>query len=157
MLTDAIVEVAQCSGASTRIFEILQTRDAQIKDKYLMESLLDRSQMCYAKGKRDISEFDGTLTFRDVSFRYHAADRIVLNRINFHVDSGSMAALVGSSGGGKTTIVSLIEGFYQPTSGEILIGGKSTKDIDMPWMHANLVTIVSQEPSLFAGTSKLNL
>ena len=155
MLIESTVEAAQCAGAATRIFEILQTRDAALRDKRLLQSLLDRSQENEKKNKSfDASQFDGTLAFRGVSFRYHEKENLVLKNVSFDVPAGAMVALVGASGGGKSTIVSLIEGFYQPTEGDILIGGKNVKEIDLPWMHANLVTIVSQEPSLFAGTSE---
>lgn len=193
-LANSLVEVAQCSGASSRIFEILQTRHFEIYDKRQMAFLMDRSQprapQVNGKQKRqrkrllvrqiqqqqqqqqpeqqqqqpeqqrvffDVSQFDGSLCFRDVAFRYHPHGRLILNHLNFEVESGSTVALVGASGGGKSTIVYLIEGLYTASGGDILIGGKNIKDLDLTWMRQNLVTIVGQEPSLFAGTIRTNI
>lgn len=105
----------------------------------------------------DVSQFDGSLCFRDVAFRYHPHGRLIFNHLSFEVESGSTVALVGASGGGKSTIVYLIEGLYAASGGDILIGGRNIKDLDLTWMRQNLVTIVGQEPSLFAGTIRTNI
>ena len=121
MLSTSLAEVAQACGASTRIFEILQTRHSEIRDKKQVEFLMDRSktrplpldgdlQQQQRHRKFDVTQFDGTLQFREVDFRYHVNDKPVLKHLSFQVESGATVALVGASGGGKSTIVSLIEG-----------------------------------------------
>jgi len=178
LLAEALFEVAECLGASTRIFEILSSRDEQIRNKRQLALLCEDGGVSGAgvsgagvsgigaiggdarveKGRYDASKLEGTVEFKEVFFRYRAdKKKFVLKHLNFRVDAGSTAALVGSSGGGKSTIVSLIEGFYEASSGEILVGGLNLKDVDLTWLRANIVSIVAQEPSLFAGTVRSNI
>jgi len=154
MLINSMAQVAECTGASHRIFEIIATHHDQVMDKRLRQELLDRALLL--KRTHEIEDFDGSIEFVSVSFAYK--DKApVLKEITFKVMEGMTVALVGSSGGGKSTIVSMIEGFYSPTKGDILVGGQNLNNVDLPWIHANLVTIVSQEPSMFSGTVRSNI
>lgn len=89
--------------------------------------------------------------FRDVSFAYKSRDVPVLSRLTLKIAPGQFAALVGASGCGKSTTISLLERFYDPTSGTILYNGQSLTDLD-PAAFRKQVSLVSQEPTLYEGS-----
>ena len=94
--------------------------------------------------------------FKDVQFQYNQKDGLVLRNIDLHVAPGEVLALVGMSGGGKTSLVNLVPRFFDITSGEILIGGKNIKDISIKSLREH-ISIVSQEPILFNETVRDNI
>ena len=96
-----------------------------------------------------------TIEFRDVSFAYKQG-ATVLDGFNLKVEPGQTVALVGPTGGGKSTIVSLLCRFYEPTAGEILINGVDYRQRSLLWLQSNL-GIVLQTPHLFSGTIKDNI
>ncbi len=100
-------------------------------------------------------EINGTVDFNDVSFSYNE-EAGVLNHINLHVDKGEILALVGPSGGGKTTICHLIPNFYKANSGEILIDGINVNDYTFASLRSQ-IGIVQQDVFLFNGTIKENI
>ncbi|XP_054993564.1 ATP-dependent translocase ABCB1 isoform X2 [Sorex araneus] len=92
---------------------------------------------------------EGNVTFREVMFNYPSRPDIpVLQGLNLQVEKGQTLALVGSSGCGKSTVVQLLERFYDPLSGTVLIDGEEIKHLNVQWLRAHL-GIVSQEPILF--------
>ena len=93
----------------------------------------------------------GDIVFDDVSFKYKDGQHRVLRHINLDVKAGSYVALVGSSGGGKTTLCSLIPRFYEVTKGSISIDGKDIRDVTLKSLRQN-IGIVQQDVYLFAGT-----
>ena len=97
----------------------------------------------------------GDIVFDDVNFQYETSD-IVLHHLSFTVRSGESIALVGPSGGGKTTICSLIPRFYDTTDGHITIGGQDIKDIQLQSLR-NAIGIVQQEVYLFSGSVRENI
>ena len=97
----------------------------------------------------------GDIVFDDVNFQYETSD-IVLHHLSFTVRSGESIALVGPSGGGKTTICSLIPRFYDTTDGRITIGGQDIKDIQLQSLR-NAIGIVQQEVYLFSGSVRENI
>jgi len=96
-----------------------------------------------------------TIEFRDVSFAY-ANGKPVLTDFNLTVKPGETIALVGPTGGGKSTIVSLVCRFYEPTQGQILIDGIDYRQRSLHWLQSNL-GIVLQTPHLFSGTIRENI
>ena len=99
----------------------------------------------------------GTIEFKDVSFTYPSRqDTPVLTNLSFTVPAGATAAFVGSSGSGKSTIIALLERFYDVDSGDILIDGVSINDLDVDH-YRHHVALVSQEPKLFNTTIKGNI
>jgi ATP-binding cassette subfamily B protein len=116
---------------------------------------LDMEQENAKQGSGELDTTKGELEFRDVSFSY-SEDRPVLKGVSLHIEPGQVAALVGPSGGGKTTITHLLERFYAPISGAILIDG-----IDISTLTLNAVRkhmgIVTQETYLFHDTIANNL
>lgn len=102
----------------------------------------------------DKIEVKGEIEFKNVSFAYK--DKMVLENISFKINKGETIAIVGPTGAGKTTILNLVNKFYLPTKGEVLIDGISTKKINFTSLRKN-IGLVAQEPYLFKGTIKENL
>nr|MCR5105680.1 ABC transporter ATP-binding protein/permease [Eubacterium sp.] len=98
-----------------------------------------------------LENVQGDIVFDDVSFKYKDTAHRVLRHINLDVKAGSYVALVGSSGGGKTTLCSLIPRFYEVTKGSIRIDGKDIRDVTLESLRKN-IGIVQQDVYLFAGT-----
>jgi ATP-binding cassette, subfamily B, bacterial MsbA len=102
-----------------------------------------------------ISDFSTKIEVKNVSFAYDN-DRVVVNNISFVLEKGKTVALVGSSGGGKSTIADLIPRFYDPTSGEITIDGISLKALSLSSLRS-LMGIVTQEAILFNDSIQNNI
>lgn len=103
----------------------------------------------------DINRLSGSIEFRNVNFSYDE-DRPILSNVNFTVPEGKTYALVGASGGGKTTLAHLIPKFYKIESGDILIDGISINDIKSSSLRKN-IGIVQQDVFLFTGTFRENV
>jgi len=97
-----------------------------------------------------------TLEFKDVSFKHQSADKMALSHINFKAERGNTIAFVGPSGAGKTTLVKLLVGLYQPMEGDILYNGVSGNDIDLDDLRER-IGFVTQDTQLFSGTIRENL
>ena len=108
------------------------------------------------KGAKILADVKGEVTFKDVSFHYNDGKRDVISGLCLNVKAGESIALVGPSGGGKTTLCSLIPRFYDLTKGEILIDGKNIKDVTLRSLRENIGT-VAQDVYLFSGSIKENI
>lgn len=104
----------------------------------------------------ELKDVKGDIVFEDVSFKYKDSAHRVLRHINLDVKAGSYVALVGSSGGGKTTLCSLIPRFYEVTKGSIKIDGKDIREVTLKSLRDN-IGIVQQDVYLFAGTVYENI
>ncbi|KAG2345376.1 P-loop containing nucleoside triphosphate hydrolase protein [Suillus weaverae] len=99
----------------------------------------------------------GEITFEDVKFNYPSrADVPILKGINITFPAGKTTALVGASGSGKSTIVSLTERFYDPLSGSVMLDGTDLRELNIKWLRSQ-IGLVSQEPVLFATTIRGNI
>lgn len=128
-------------AASERVFEIMDT-EPEIKQR---------------PGARRLPRpVRGEVRFENVSFAYDASGREVLHDINLVVQPGERLALVGPTGAGKTTIVSLIPRLYEVTSGRVLVDGIDVRDLQLADLRSQ-VAVVSQEPFLFNGTVEENI
>jgi len=103
----------------------------------------------------DVEDFKGRIDIENVSFDYNEGERILKN-INLNIQPGEMIGLVGQTGSGKSTLISLICRFYDPTKGRILLDSIDLKDIKTQSLRSN-IGIVLQEPFLFAGAIKDNI
>jgi len=132
---------AQAQAAANRI---LQARETRIKDD------ISRSEQ--------IPDTEGgvKIELKDVHFKYPTRDVSIFKGLNITIEKGQFAALVGASGSGKTSIISLLERFYDPIKGEILFNGKNIRAINV-YEHRKLLSLVAQEPSLFHGTIRENI
>ncbi|KAM7464194.1 hypothetical protein LguiA_032315 [Lonicera macranthoides] len=105
----------------------------------------------------ELDSVSGQLELRNVEFSYPSRPDVqILNNFSLSVPSGKTIALVGSSGSGKSTVVSLIERFYDPASGQVLLDGHDIKALKLRWLRQQ-IGLVSQEPALFATTIKENI
>ena len=98
----------------------------------------------------------GSVEFRNVSFRYPHASANELDGISFKVEKGQTLAVIGATGSGKTTLVSLIPRFYDATSGEVLVDGVNVKDYTFDTLY-NKLGYVTQKAVLFAGSIRDNV
>ncbi|KAL4388525.1 hypothetical protein GQ457_09G003410 [Hibiscus cannabinus] len=104
-----------------------------------------------------LEDIQGEIELKDVYFRYPARPDVQIFRgFSLHVPSGTTAALVGQSGSGKSTVISLLERFYDPESGEVFIDGVDLKKMQLKWIRGK-IGLVSQEPILFATTIRENI
>lgn len=104
-----------------------------------------------------LEDIRGEIELKDVYFNYPARPDVqIFSGFSLHVPSGKTAALVGQSGSGKSTVISLLERFYDPHSGEVLIDGVDLKQLQLKWIREK-IGLVSQEPILFATTIKENI
>jgi len=125
-------DFAKAIGASDRVFELLERESEQVD------------------GTIEIEEPVGALTFSDVSFAYPTRpDAMVLNGVSFQISPNQVVALVGPSGGGKSTVAALISRFYDVQSGSILLDDISLETLQVNWLREH-VAVVRQEPILFA-------
>ncbi|KAM5559422.1 ABC transporter B family member 29, chloroplastic [Rosa sericea] len=104
----------------------------------------------------DLNRATGEVKFCDVSFKYGENSPHVLNGLNLHIKAGETVALVGPSGGGKTTLIKLLLRLYDPLSGRILIDNHNIKNIRLTSLRRN-IGLVSQEITLFSGTVAENI
>ena len=108
-----------------------------------------------APDAKDIGTVSGNIEFRDVSFHYDESGE-VLEHIDIEIAAGKTVALVGPSGGGKTTLCSLLPRFYDVTSGAVLIDGKDVRTLTQKSLR-NAIGIVQQDVYMFAGSIKDNI
>uniref|UniRef100_A0AAY4ARY9 Antigen peptide transporter 1 n=1 Tax=Denticeps clupeoides TaxID=299321 RepID=A0AAY4ARY9_9TELE len=132
--------VKKAIGASEKIFEYV-----------------DREPRVPPEGSLAPQEIKGHVHFRNISFAYaKRSDTLVLKGVSLELKPGQMTAVVGPSGGGKSTLVNLLERFYQPKEGDILLDGESLQSYKIQYLH-DKVLVVSQEPKLFARSLKDNI
>ncbi|XP_068013056.1 phosphatidylcholine translocator ABCB4-like isoform X7 [Melanerpes formicivorus] len=111
----------------------------------------------YSEDGEQPKTFDGNIQFRDVGFSYPARAEVqVLRGLTVDVEKGQTLALVGSSGCGKSTVVQLLERFYDPLHGELFLDGQNARALNVQWLRTQL-GIVSQEPILFDCTIAENI
>ncbi len=108
------------------------------------------------RGSVAIGRARGEIAFEDVSFVYPTRTELALEGISLHVRPGETVALVGGSGGGKTTLVNLLPRFYAPTRGRVLLDGHDIQNVTMESLRAN-VALVSQEVVLFNDSIYANI
>lgn len=137
---DIYTGLLEAVGASEKVFE-----------------LIDRKPKIQNNGIVNPSEVLGEVRFENVSFAYPTRPNIlVLDKVSLSVTPGEVIALVGPSGGGKSTCISLLEHFYEPTSGEVLIDSIPVRNFEHKYLHSK-VALVGQEPVLFARSIKENI
>ena len=107
-------------------------------------------------GAVEITDIDGNIDFENVTFRYSADSPNVLTNLSLHIYAGENLAIVGPSGGGKTTFCSLLPRFYELDGGRILIDGKDITDIKLSSLREK-IGIVQQNIYLFSGTIRDNI
>jgi ATP-binding cassette subfamily B protein len=156
-MASVLTQMQSAQAAGERVMGLLATVP-QIKDS---PEVLARIEAARAVRPQPGVAIDGmpsrigTIEFRNVTFAYGDGPP-VLEDFNLVIPAGATIALVGPSGGGKTTIVGLLCRFYEPTKGEILIDGVDYRQRSLQWLQSNL-GIVLQTPHLFKGTIADNI
>ncbi|CAM4978415.1 unnamed protein product [Rotaria socialis] len=118
---------------------------------------LDRKSTQQPNGTLQPAEFRGEIEFSDVSLFYPARpDEVALQNVTFKIEQGQTCAFVGPSGSGKSSCINLLERFYDPSSGTILIDGREIHDYDHKYLHKK-IAMVGQEPILFNRTIEENI
>ncbi|KAH9313089.1 hypothetical protein KI387_028124, partial [Taxus chinensis] len=126
---------------------------------YKMFETIDRKPVIdvFDKSGLVLEDIQGDIELKDVRFTYPARPDVqVFSGFSLEIPSGTTAALVGESGSGKSTVISLVERFYDPQAGEVLIDGINIKKFQLKWIRQK-IGLVSQEPVLFGTTIKENL
>lgn len=126
-------------SAADRIFDILDIKPI-IKNSH---------------NAKEIGKIKGIVEFKNVYFSYDENNEVLKN-VSFKVNKGEKIALVGATGAGKTTIVSLLSRFYDPTSGEVLVDGKNIKNVDLESLRSQM-GIMLQDTFLFSSTIMENI
>ena len=109
-----------------------------------------------APDAQPLTQVEGDIRFNDVTFTYDSKKDTVLEHVNLHIKPGEMLALVGPSGGGKSTLCQLIPRFYEATSGSITLDGKDVRSVKLADLRAS-IGIVQQDVFLFAGSILENI
>lgn len=131
----------QAMASWKRIDEML-TEEVNIADKSITD--------------HNISEIEGDIEFKDVSFKYPGADEYAIRNVNIKIEAGQNAAIVGRTGSGKTTLVELIPRLFEVTEGEILVDGTNIKSIPLELLRQN-IGLVPQDTFLFSDTIGENI
>ncbi|XP_028963616.2 ABC transporter B family member 15-like [Malus domestica] len=108
-------------------------------------------------GGKVLENISGEVEFKDVKFAYPSRpDSIILNKFCLTIPAGKTVALVGSSGSGKSTVISLLQRLYDPLEGEVVLDGVAIDELRLKWLRSQMAA-VSQEPSLFSTSIKENI
>ena len=140
MLVMIFILLPRASVSAKRINEVLETKPV----------IIDGDKKDGEMG------IEGTIEFRNVSFQYPGAADYVLENISFQAGKGETVAFIGSTGSGKSTLISLIPRFYDATEGEILVDGVNVKDYTQEALH-NKIGYVPQKAVMFRGTVSSNV
>ncbi len=108
------------------------------------------------EGNNTKTKEEGTIEFKDVSFRYPDGDDEMLTNITFKANKGETIAFIGSTGSGKTTLINLIPRFYDATKGEVLVDGINVKEYKEEVLH-NIIGYIPQKAVMFDGTVDYNI
>lgn len=141
MFAMILLQVVRGKACAQRIGEVLETKS----------TVTNKENAIKADGK-------GTVEFKNVDFKYseEGSGDLILSNINFKVDSGKVVGIVGSTGCGKSSLVSLIPRLYDVYSGQVLIDGIDVRDYDMESLR-DMIGVVLQKNILFSGTVKENI
>lgn len=137
-LVNALAETKRAEAALDRVYSVIDTPSGIVS------------------GAEAIDGFHDKIEFRDVNFAYEGTDLTVLHNISFTARRGETIAIVGPSGVGKSTLLSLLPRFFDPTSGEILIDGHNLKSLELKSFR-KLIGIVTQDTFLFNDSIASNI
>ena len=143
-------------GVLMAAFMTIMIPRAAVSAERIAEVLASKSTL--TRPASPVTEFPGTgsVELRDVAFAYPGAEHAVLEGISFRAERGETVAIVGSTGAGKTTLVSLIPRLFDVTGGSVLVNGVDVREADLERLWKT-IGLVPQRPFLFAGTVASNL
>ena len=138
MLVLIIIIYPRASVSGKRVLEVLETKTSVLE------------------GTKNNKEKNGTIEFKNVSFKYSDAEDYTIKDLSFKVEPKQTLAIIGATASGKTSIVNLINRFYDVTSGEIIIDGQNIKDYKEKELN-NKIGLVPQKAIIFGGTVRSNV
>lgn len=150
-LSATLGELSKAAGTVSRTLTVLKRAAFEFDDAPRFNGTVVPSVLQHAvdsKSNGDGGEQGHEIEFRDVSYSHPSGWR--LQGVNIKIPKGTTIALIGPSGGGKSTIASLLLGFYRPTSGKILVNGQNLDDLDLSWWRRQ-IGAVEQFPGLISG------
>ncbi len=154
-LAQRLTELQGAQAAGERVMGLLETEPTIRDSAQVVARLREAPAADPALAPDGLPRRIATVEFQNVTFRYENGP-VVLENFNLTVQTGQTIALVGPSGGGKSTIVSLVCRFYEPVSGRILLNGTDYRERSLGWLQSQL-GIVLQAPHLFKGTVRENI
>lgn len=140
LMTIIFIMLPRASVSAKRINQVLDTKISIIDGEY----------------DEDVNQVKGEIEFNNVSFRYPGAKEYVLKDISFKAHQGETVAIIGSTGSGKSTLINLVNRFYDVSEGEVLIDGVNIKKYKLHAIH-DMIGYISQKAILFSGTIKSNV
>ncbi len=129
---------------------------AEVCAKRINEVLDTKSTIKNGTIKKKMPGKEGTVEFKNVSFKYPDADEYILENISFTANTGETVAFIGSTGSGKSTLINLIPRFYDVTEGEVLVDGINVKEYDEEYLN-NIIGYVPQKAIMFSGSILSNI
>ncbi|MCC8017360.1 MAG: ABC transporter ATP-binding protein/permease [Lachnospiraceae bacterium] len=151
-LVNVISELIQTQVNVERINTLLHT-ESDVSDT---PEVIEKYGDTFSPKKENWEPLHGDIEFKDVTFCYPDGEENVLEHFNLKVPQGSMVAVVGETGAGKSTLANLVCRFYEPTEGQVLIDGRDARERSQLWLHSH-IGYVLQTPHLFSGTILDNL
>lgn len=142
-------------GALSRVYKLYDRFSEGIEGVNRISELLDTKSTIKNKGKKKLDKIDGSISFKNVDFYYNNSEKI-LNKLNLEIPADAITALVGPSGGGKTTIARLIFRHFDPSSGQVNLDGHNLKDLDL-FNLRKFLSIVPQEVDIFDASILENI
>ncbi|MFV0440776.1 MAG: ABC transporter ATP-binding protein [Lachnospirales bacterium] len=143
------LQSAQASGE--RIISLIKEESDIVEKPEVTEKYGD----FFNPKTENFNKYSGDIEFKDVTFKYKNG-QTVLENFNLKINAGEKIALVGETGGGKSTIINLVSRFYEPVEGELLFDGIDYRERSQSWLHSQL-SYVLQSPFLFSGTIRDNI
>ena len=148
---DVVNGISSALGAAERVFKLIHRSPRWKHGEFKLA--LTPSEGLLA----DEAQPDMTIKLENIRFRYPARPEvIILKKLSLEIAPGETVALVGASGGGKSSVINLLENFYESEDGCIKVGDHHLSDYDHEWLH-RVVALVGQEPVLFARSIKENI
>ena len=142
-------DIGRAKGAASRVFALHDQKPTIDGDDGIASSVTARVEEEHTQ--------EGTITFKNVGLTYPSRpSAAVFTNLNLTINAGETVALVGRSGAGKSSVISLIERFYDPTSGAVLLDGLDVRSVPVS-QHRARISLVSQDPDLFSGSVAFNV
>lgn len=137
-----------------KLANLIITEMKAIASKNRVDAILTMEE--YKKPKGKDKKCDHYITFENVSLSYNKNNEYSLNNISFTVDKGDTVGIIGGTGSGKTSVMNLLCGFYEPTSGDIILNDKNILNYSDEELNEN-ISVVMQKATMFSGTVKENI
>jgi ATP-binding cassette subfamily B protein len=152
MIARGLADFISTQASIERVFGLLETEPDIIDTPEVIAKYGDS----FEPKRENWEKIEGAIEFKDLNFKYPDGDEYILENFNLTIPKGSVVAIVGETGAGKSTLVNLACRFFEPTSGQVLIDGVDVKERSVVWLHSQLGYVL-QDPHLFSGSIKDNI